>query len=121
MADIVENAAVQDAGAKASGAEFYLATVTGWSNAAGVGIQIDGQEACQKRYKMMLMCRPLQVGARVAVMKQSGTYIVLGEVANPNSYKKIDTLASGASTSDIISKVNEIITWMRTQGMVWNP
>lgn len=109
-----------ETGNEAPEVEFYLATVNAWGNDTGVSVKIDGQpEATQKRYKMMLMCRPLHVGARVVVMKISGSYIVLGEVANPNSWKSINDLASGASTADIIAKVNEIIAWMRTQGMVW--
>jgi len=52
-------------------------------------------------------------------MKQSGTYIVLGEIGNPNSWKNITNLADSASTADIIAKVNEILAWMRTQGILW--
>ena len=101
-------------------AEFYIATVKSWSNATGVSIQLDGQDApMEKRYKMMLMCRPLKVGSRVVVMKHSGTYIVLGEISKPNSYKAITTLAPGATLTATVSKVNEIINWMVTQGMVW--
>ena len=101
-------------------AEFYLGTVGSWSNAEGVEITLDGQSApMTKRYKMMLMCRPLKRGSRVVVMKQSGTYIVLGEVSLPNSWKSISDLSTGASTSTIASKVNEILAWMRTQGILW--
>lgn len=103
-----------------SGAEFFIGTVKAWSNAAGVQIQLDGQDSpMTKRFKMMLMCRPLKLGARVVVMKHSGTYIVLGEISNPNSYKEIATLASGATLETTVSKVNEIINWMKTQGMTW--
>lgn len=110
----------ESAGAQAPVTEFYLATVITWSNATGVQIKIDGQDqAMTKRYKMMLMCRPLHVGARVVVMKQSGTYIVLGEIANPNGWKSIADLPTTAGTAIIIAKINEIIAWMRTQGMVW--
>lgn len=68
-------------------AEFYLGTVTAWSNAAGVQIRLDGQDsAMTKRYKMILMSQPPpKVGTRVVVMKQSGTYIVLGEIGKPNA------------------------------------
>ena len=100
--------------------EFFLGTVISWSNATGVQIQLDGQDsAMTKRFKMMLMCRPLKVGSRVVVMKHSGTYIVLGEVSLPNSYREISTLASGATLATTVSKVNEIINWMKTQGMTW--
>ena len=103
-----------------SEAEFFIGTVKSWSNATGVQIQLDGQDSpMTKRFKMMLMCRPLKIGARVVVMKHSGTYIVLGEISNPNSYKEISTLASGATLATTVSKVNEIINWMKTQGMSW--
>lgn len=103
-----------------SEAEFFLGTVKAWSNAAGVQVQLDGQDSpMTKRYKMMLMCRPLRVGSRVVVMKHSGTYIVLGEISNPNSYREISTLASDATLVTTVAKVNEIINWMKTQGMSW--
>lgn len=103
-----------------SAAEFYLGTVKAWNNATGVQVQLDGQDSpMTKRFKMMLMCRPLRVGSRVVVMKQSGTYIVLGEISNPNSWKEITTLASDATLATTVSKVNEIINWMKTQGMLW--
>lgn len=103
-----------------SEAEFFLGTVKAWSNATGVQVQLDGQDSpMTKRYKMMLMCRPLRVGSRVVVMKHSGTYIVLGEISNPNSYKEIATLETGATLTTVVSKVNEIINWMKTQGMSW--
>lgn len=103
-----------------SEAEFFLGTVKACSNAAGVQVQLDGQDSpMTKRYKMMLMCRPLRVGSRVVVMKHSGTYIVLGEISNPNSYKEISTLASDAALATTVAKVNEIINWMKTQGMSW--
>lgn len=103
-----------------SEAEFFLGTVKAWSNADGVQVQLDGQDSpMTKRYKMMLMCRPLKLNSRVVVMKHSGTYIVLGEISNPNSYKEISTLASGATLATTVSKVNEIINWMKTQGMAW--
>lgn len=110
----------QAAGAQPPETEFYLGTVMTWSNTTGVSVKLDGQEqAMQKRYKMMLMCRPLHVGTRVVVMKMSGSYIVLGEIANPNSWKSINDLSTSSTSAQIIAKVNEIIAWMRTQGMVW--
>lgn len=99
--------------------EFFLGTVKAWSNATGVQIQLDGQDApMTKRYKMMLMCRPLNIGARVGVIKHSGTYIVLGEISKPNSWNSIPNLANTAGLSDVISTVNTILAWMRTQGML---
>ena len=119
-----------DAGAKAPSTEFFLGTVGAWSNATGVEITLDGESAAMtKRYKMMYMCRPLHSGARVVVMKQSGTYIVLGEIGLPNSWKSIYTVSSlstTATTTQTIEKVNELVTatnsiinWMVTQGMLW--
>lgn len=101
--------------------EFFLGTVKAWSNDTGVQIQLDGQDApMTKRYKMMLMCRPLSVGARVGVIKHSGTYIVLGEISNPNSWKRIPSLETTATLEDVITTVNTILAWMRTQGMLYS-
>lgn len=101
-------------------AEFFLGTVVSWSNDSGVVIQLDGESSpMTKGYKMMLMCRPLPLDARVIVMKQSGTYIVLGEISNPNSRHKLNNLANNASLTTTVSKVNEIINWMVTQGMCY--
>lgn len=112
--------AEETAGAKAPETEFFLATATAWSNAEGVQIKLDGQnQPMTKRFKMMYMCRPLKTNARVVVMKQSGTYIVLGEIGLPNSWQNLPDLASNASTTDIINKINAILAWMRTQGMLW--
>ena len=52
-------------------------------------------------------------------MKHSGTFIVLGEISLPNSHRNIATLTTGADLATTVSKVNEIINWMVTQGMVW--
>lgn len=110
----------ETAGAQAPETEFYLGTVGTWSNADGVEITLDGQsDPMTKRYKMMYMCRPLHRGARVVVMKQSGTYIVLGEIGLPNSWKSIADLPSNASTADIINKINDLLSWLRTQGIIW--
>lgn len=101
--------------------EFFLATVTTWDNTKGVKFTLDGQsEPTQKWYKMMLMCRPLKTGSRVVVMKQSGTYIVLGEISLPNSWKSIaDVTASDYTIPALAAKINEMLAWMRTQGMLW--
>ncbi len=109
----------ETAGGKAPETEFFLATVTDWSNSTGVEIQLDGDSApMTKRYKMMLMCRPLATGMRVVVMKQSGTYIVLGEINMPNSWKRINDLSNSAALSDVISTVNSLLAWLRTQGLL---
>ena len=67
-------------------AEFLLGTVTAVSNANGIRIQIDGQdEPMTKYYKLMLTGADApSVDDRVVVMKQSGTYIILGKIGTPN-------------------------------------
>lgn len=103
---------------EASGVEFYLGTVTG-SNTAGVEIRLDGQDsAMTKRYKVIKTCRTLNVGARVGVIKHSGTYIVLGEISSNNSGRSISDIPTSASLASVISTVNSILAWMRTQGML---
>lgn len=116
MVDLIDEEIPEDS----SNTEFYLGTVIAWSNAEGVKIQLDGQDSpMTKRYKMLLVTRPLPINARVIVMKHSGTYIVLGEVSLPNSRHKLDNLASDANLSTTVSKVNEIINWMVAQGMCY--
>lgn len=110
----------ENAGVQAPDTEFYLGTVTAWSNDTGVEIQLDGQDSpMTKRFKMLQIPRPVHTGERVVIMKQSGTYIVLGVVGSPNSWQKIPDLASTASTTDIINKINAILAWLRTQGILW--
>ena len=107
----------QGPGTDAAGqAEFYLGSVIGWNESDGVKIQLDGQdEPMTKRYKQMLMCRPLKVGSRVVVMKQSGTYIVLGEVSKPLPYYHPSDLNSSATLADVISRCNLIIQIIRNK------
>ena len=106
-------------------AEFFLGTVITWSNVEpniGVQIQLDGQDSpTTKRFKMMQMCRPLKLGSRVVVMKQSGTYIVLGEVSNPIGYYHPSDLSSNASLTDVINRCNLILAILRHAGIIWNP
>lgn len=100
-------------------AEFYLATVKGWST-SGVRVQIDGQDSTMtKRFKQMLMCRPLKVGSRVVVMKHSGTYVVLGEIANPLPYYHPSDLSSSATLANVIDRCNLILAILRQVGIIW--
>lgn len=101
------------------GAEFYLATVTAYSS-SGVKIRLDGQsEAMTKRYKMLQVGRPVAIGERVIVMKMSGTYVVIGAVNNPISKSTIiDLPTNNTSVSLVSSRVNQILQWMRNQGMI---
>lgn len=109
-------------GGQKSEAEFFLGTVKTWSSNNGVQITLDGEsEPMQKRYKMLYVCRPLPVGARVLVMKMSGTFIVLGEFGAPIGFYRPDTLSSNASLADVINVVNVILSALRSQGLVWNP
>lgn len=105
-----------------SEAEFFLGTVKAWNSATGVQIQLDGQDsAMTKRFKQMLVCRPLKVGARVVVMKHSGTYVVLGEISNPLPYYSPADLSTSATLADVISRCNLILAIMRQVGIIWNP
>ena len=101
------------------GAEFYLATVTAYAS-TGVKILLDGQsEAMTKRYKMLQVGRPVAIGERVIVMKMSGTYVVIGAVSNPISKSTIiDLPTNNTSVSLVSSRVNQILQWMRNQGMI---
>lgn len=102
--------------------EIFLGTVNAWTVADGVKVTLDGESAAMsKRYKQMLMARPLHVGARVAVMKLSGTYVVLGEISNPTSYWNPADLATNADLAAVISKVNTILAALRGLGVLWNP
>lgn len=102
--------------------EIFLGTVNSWNISTGVQITLDGEDApMTKRYRQMLMARPLQVGARVAVMKLSGTYVVLGEISNPRSIWRPADLATTADLAAVISKVNTILAALRDQGVLWNP
>lgn len=105
-----------------SNAEFFLATVKGWDSTKGVWIQLDGQDSqMTKAYKQMLMCRPLKTGTRVVVMKQSGTYIVLGEVSNPLPYYHPSDLSTSATLAQVIARCNLLLAILRQVGIVWNP
>ena len=70
--------------AKASDArtpEFYLGTVSA-SDSSGIELTMDGEsEPMTKRYRQILTGRTIPIGARVAVIKISGTYVVLGELS----------------------------------------
>ena len=63
--------------------EVYLGTVIG-ADSSGVEIEMDGEtDPMTKKYRQILTGRSLPAGARVAVMKISGTYVVLGQISNP--------------------------------------
>lgn len=84
------------AGSGEHGAEFYLATVV--TNSGGkVKIKLDGQDTAMTKY-FNSMCGPLVADTRVVVMKQSGTYVILGPVSNADM------------SSFAISNASDIIT-----------
>lgn len=101
-----------------SPAEFYIGTVSAWSMADGCSIKPDGQSAgSTKRYKMMLTGRPIYPGNRYLIMKQSGTYIVLGEIGLPPYSRWANDLPNDAALADVITKVNTILAGLREQGI----
>lgn len=66
-------------------AGFYIGTAADVSS-SGVKILFDGQsEATEKRYKQINTGAALQAGDRIAVMKISGSYVVLGRISYENS------------------------------------
>lgn len=61
--------------------KFLLATVTSYSSTAGVQIRLDGEtQAMTKKVKYLKTGESLSSGARVLVVKMSGTYVVLGQL-----------------------------------------
>ena len=105
-----------------SDTEFFIGTVKNWSSSTGVQIQLDGQDSpMTKNYKQMLMCRPLKVGARVVVMKHSGTYIVLGEISKPLPYYHPSDLSTSATLAQVIARCNLLLAILRQVGIVWDP
>lgn len=89
--------------AKNRGGEIFLATVATVSS-GGVTLLFDGQEtASTKKYKILLNGAPLEAGDRVAVVKYSGTYLVLGAIGLTDPYadayvKKSGDTMTGALT-----------------------
>jgi len=110
----------ETAGAQPPDTEFFLATVISTSTTDGMEIQLDGEDQpMTKRFKVILVPRPIHDGERVVVMKQAGTYVILGAIGTPRSHTKIANLATSASTSLIISKINVILAALRAQGIIW--
>lgn len=109
----------EQAGAAPAESELLLATVKSWSRVDGVIIQLDGDDQpLQKAYKQIMAARTLVAGSRVVVLKTSGTYIVLGQIGLPFGVYRPTKLASGATTAQIISKINELIDILRTAGTI---
>lgn len=79
--------------------EFFIATVADYDSANGCQIILPGEaSATSKWYKTIY--GGAEAGARVVVMKQSGTYIVIGPLSGEDTYctttlADIATAASG--------------------------
>ena len=119
MDEIFDFDAVPETLGKTSGAEFYLATMTGGSNSTGIKIRLDGDSSgSTKAFKILQTGRePPRTGDRVLVIKLSGTYVVLGKIGLPSSGWKQTELATGATTTQITSKVNSIINMLINVGI----
>lgn len=100
-------------------AEFYLATI-GDTNSSGSTLIFDGTTtATTKRYKNLRTGRgSAWAGQRVVVMKQSGTYIILGMLTNYEGYVNINKLSSSASLADVISRLNSLITELANKQII---
>lgn len=70
------------------GAELTLAEVTGWSSTAGYRLKFPGQTAGSQKYYKRLSpeAGSALVGKRVVVLKQSGSYVVLGALSDEATY-----------------------------------
>ena len=68
-----------------SACEIYLGTVSA-SDSSGIQLTLDGEtEPMTKRYRQILTGTTIPVGARVAALKISGTFVVLGQLSAPES------------------------------------
>lgn len=103
-----------------SPASFFLATVASVSGPEGLTIIPDGQtEAVPKKYKVLLAgTEPPAVGARVVVMRHSGTCIILGTIGLPQDLdadSRIGTLEDevgelGTALTGKVSKAGDTMT-----------
>ena len=80
--------------------ELYLATV-GASDSTGVTLIFDGASAATTKRFKSVGTRP-SAGDRVAVMKQSGTYIVLGTISAAGG--------GGSEETEVITTITDICT-----------
>lgn len=85
---------------KAPETEFYIATVSSVSS-SGVKLLFAGESTAANKYYKRLGSANVSQGQRVVVMKQSGTYVVLGNIGGTggsyitNNISDIATAASG--------------------------
>lgn len=100
-------------------AEFFIATV-GDLTSDGITLIFDGAtEPTTKRFKSIANGRgSASAGQRVVVMKQSGTYIVLGALTKGQLYTNVNKLASGATLATTISRFNSLLTALVNKGII---
>lgn len=94
--------------------EIVLGTVVSRSSEGAI-ITLDGNdEPLQKPYKTMRCGHSLAEGDRVVIIKQSGTYIVCGKISSPQLKYYLDPLPTSATLADVITKVNQIGTILKS-------
>lgn len=87
----------QDGSSKAPETEFYIATVAGIGS-GGARLLFAGANSATEKYYPCLNSASLADGMRVAVMKQSGTYIILGGISG------------GTGSTEVITDLSQIAT-----------
>lgn len=99
--------------------ELYLATVNDIT-AEGATLIFDGAtEATTKRFKSLRTGRgSAWAGQRVVVMKQSGTYIILGMLTGRDGYVNINKLQSNAALTTVVSRLNDLITELANKQII---
>lgn len=99
---------------EAARSNLLLAIISEVFENGTVSLILDGmQTATQKAYKTLASAWPLEAGDRVVVMKQSGTYVVLGPIGSGGSSSDvlpIENGGTGDSGVTVISTISEIIT-----------
>lgn len=107
------------AGTAAHNADFYLATISSVS-ASGARLLFDGStEPTQKQYKCLGTPAALNIGDRVVVLKQSGTYVILGRIAAPLQPQTISDLPAGSDQAAILSAFNQLLGALRDLRMIY--
>ena len=86
---------------KAPDTEFYLATVAGVSS-TGAQLLFAGESSATSKYYKCLNSANVSTGDRVVVMKQSGTYIVIGKIGQGGG--------GGGGETTIITDISKIAT-----------
>lgn len=107
--DELENLIPEADGCSDNEPQLLLATVSNLSS-EGLLLKFDGaEEASAKRYKCLNLGRGAPgTGARVVVLKMSGTYVVLGSITEPLLYYSTINLTSSATTTQIVNAINRL-------------